>query len=209
MKGRKHLLLAIMLLEWIALLIQLVLHFQNTTEEILEATLRFFSFYTILTNILVAVMVTTIYFSKNDGKSLGFYYRPSIQTSITMHITIVGLIYNLLLRGLWWNGGLQSIIHDVLHSVLPLLTILYWWCYTDARRVKYTDIFIWLVYPFIYTIYTFLRGTYVKWYPYPFMNVDEFGYTQVIKNCGFVALTFVFFSLLFVFLGRLKRINVF
>ena len=205
MKVKKTLLLTIMLVEWLTLVTQLELHLQNSVQTTSETLVRYFSFYTILTNILVGVMVTILYFTKSTEDRNSFFHKPGVQTAIAMHITIVGLIYNLLLRGLWTEGGLQSVINDVLHSLLPLLTIIFWWLYTDARRIKYSAIFAWLIYPLLYTLYTFIRGTFAGWYPYPFMNVTEFGYQQVFINCSFVTLAFIFFSLLFVFLGRLKK----
>ena len=37
--------------------------------------------------------------------------------------------------------------------------------------------------PVGWLVYTLVRGTFVEWYPYPFMDVDQHGLGVVLLNC--------------------------
>jgi hypothetical protein len=58
MNGRKIFLALISLLEWAGLIAQLILHMRMYPGQPAESLIRFFIFFTILTNMLVAVLVT-------------------------------------------------------------------------------------------------------------------------------------------------------
>lgn len=204
MNGRKKYLLVLTLLEWPALIAQFILQQQNSATDRGESLIRFFSYYTILTNILVAVYVT-VQLTRAGSRQTGFFFKPSVQTAIALHITVVGLIYNLLLRQLWVSWGLQAVLHELLHTAIPLLMIIYWWIWVDTRRLQYGNIPSWLVYPAVYSIFVMLRGHFAGWYPYPFLDLPTLGYSQVFINCVLMIVVFVLFSLLFVIAGKRKK----
>ena len=82
---------------WFAVLLQLYLIIFNRVESLTETIIRFFSFYTILTNILVAFCFTALLVKPNSR--LGIYFsQPGALTATTINIFVVGLLYNLLLR---------------------------------------------------------------------------------------------------------------
>jgi hypothetical protein len=203
MSNRKKFLLVLVIIAWAALVIQLILHLQNSVAGTPEALSRFFSFFTILTNLLVAVYITNQLLNTRTYDDR-FFSRPGVQTAITLYIFIVGLIYNLLLRNLWTSGGLQAVIHDVLHSFIPIMMLIYWWIYTDARHIAYKAVLPWLIYPFVYAVYVFIYGHFMGWYPYPFLNVSQLGYPQALINGGAVLASFLLFALVFVFAGKRK-----
>lgn len=205
MSGRKLLLFVIAITAWTSLIAQLKLSFGYSTTDTRETVVRFFSFFTVLTNTLVAVFASEQLFSKTNQP--GFFANANTQTAITMYITIVGLVFNAVLRNLWKEGGLQALLNDLLHSVIPLLMIFYWWKYVDGKKATYKSIPFWLIYPAVYAIYTLLRGPFATWYPYPFMNVSELGYPAVFRNSAILVLVFLFFSFLFVFLGKKKPVK--
>ncbi|MEO7961116.1 MAG: hypothetical protein ABIR19_06205, partial [Ginsengibacter sp.] len=59
-RAARKLLFVISLLGWFALLSQLYLILQNRVAPVFETVIRYFSFFTILTNILVAVCATML-----------------------------------------------------------------------------------------------------------------------------------------------------
>lgn len=201
--GRKLFLLSIAVIGWLALVAQLVLHLKIPGVESGELLIRFFSYYTILTNLLVAVFATAQLLA-SDNTQKGLLFGPGMETAIALHITIVGVIYNLLLRGLWTEGGLQAVLNDVLHTLIPIMVLIYWWKFTNASVLRYGQIFSWLIYPVVYFVFIGLRGAASGWYPYPFLDVTTIGYPQALLNCLFVALAFLSFSLILVFLGKKK-----
>ncbi len=59
-----------------------------------------------------------------------------------------------------------------------------------------------LLLPVCYTAYAMTRDVADGWYPYPFMDVAQFGAAQVAINCTVMGLAFRALSLLLVWLDR-------
>ncbi|MBL7878732.1 MAG: Pr6Pr family membrane protein, partial [Chryseobacterium gambrini] len=53
---------------------------------------------------------------------------------------IVGLIYQFLLRSTWNPSGMQKLVDELLHSVIPLLVLIYWYWYENKNNLKYGSI---------------------------------------------------------------------
>jgi len=95
------------------------------------------------------------------------------------------------------------IVDELLHSVIPLLFIIQWYLYAPKEGLKWKNIFLWLMYPLLYLIYTLFRGYLSGFYPYPFINVTELGYSRVFINCIGLLIVFLFLSLLFIGIAKL------
>ena len=94
------------ILGWSAIVLQLYLIIINRVATVPETIVRFFSFYTILTNILVASYFSFLWL-KPDSQIGKFFSLENVAAAITLYITVVGLIYNIILRHLWSPQGLQ------------------------------------------------------------------------------------------------------
>jgi hypothetical protein len=188
---------------WFALIAQFYLIIVNRVASIPETITRYFSFFTILTNLIVAVCCTFILLkpTSNTGR---FFSRPDTLTAIAVYITVVGIVYNTVLRFLWNPQGLQLIVDELLHSAIPVLFIVTWFILTRKTVFKWKRIFPWLLYPLAYIMYILIRGAFSGFYPYPFINVTELGYNKVLVNCVGLLSVFLFLSLSFVAIGRWK-----
>ena len=189
---------------WFAVLAQFYLIIENRVAPVTETIIRFFSFFTILTNILVAVYFTIKALGRDQLDKAG------LLTAITVYITIVGLVYQVLLRHIWQPTGLQMVVDELLHSVNPLLVISYWYLFEKKFFVHYKEVFKWMIYPVVYLVYILTRGSFSGFYPYPFINVSEIGISQTLLNGLFLLLFFYAVSVLFIFIGRMlsKRNNL-
>ena len=98
--------LSIVSLGWFALIAQFYLIIVNRTASIPETIIRYFSFFTILTNLLVAVCFTS--FLNKKQKSSAFFSKITTLTAITVYILIVGIVYNVILRFLWKPEGCKK-----------------------------------------------------------------------------------------------------
>lgn len=186
---------------WFAVLTQYYLMIENRASSISEMTIRFFSFFTILTNSLVAIYFTLITF-KSKSSSLSLLHKPGTLTAITTYITIVGLVYQIILRHLWQPKGLQMIVDELLHTLIPLIVIIYWYLYENKSLVTYKNIPKWLIYPSIYLVCILIRGKFSNFYPYPFINVTNLGLLKVCINSILLMALFVGLSALFVKIGK-------
>jgi hypothetical protein len=104
---------------WFAIITQLYLLIENRVVPVPETLLRFFAFFTIDTNIIVALCFTFIFLGSKYR--LGrFFSKASTVTAIAVYITIVGIVYNVILRSIWDPQGTQKLIDELLHSVIRL-----------------------------------------------------------------------------------------
>ncbi len=187
---------------WLALFLQLYILISNTASNgPLQAAGRFFSYFTILTNLLVAVCITAILLSPHSiaGK---FFSKSTVIAAITLYIFIVGLVYNIILRYIWEPKGLQRWADEALHVATPVLFVFYWLLFIPKGSLKWSDSFRWLIYPAAYLVYALLIGSFSGFYTYPFINVTELGYPRVLLNALALTIVFLLTGLLLVTIDR-------
>lgn len=199
---KRNLSIVFAIIAWFAVIVQFYLIMENRVESVPETIIRFFSFFTILTNTLVA-----IYFTSQSQKenSTSFFGKAGRLTAITVYILVVGLIYQLILRQVWEPTGMQKFVDELLHSVTPVITLIYWFLFEKKKLVNWSQIPNWLIYPTIYLIYVLIRGHISGFYPYPFIDVTEIGYQQTLINSLGVLILFVLLSSGMILIGR--RLN--
>jgi hypothetical protein len=189
------------LLGWLALVLQLYLMIQNRVVPIPATLLRFFSYFTILTNLIAVLSYTAVWLNSSKG----FPYtltRPRSLSAVTVYILIVGIIYNIILRSLWHPQGLQLIVDELLHTILPVLFLLFWWLFVPKTGLKWRFAFAWLWYPAVYIIYTVLMGALTGFYPYPFADASQLGYPRALLNGGGMLCAFYALSMVLIAIGK-------
>lgn len=188
-------LIGIALLGWLALVVQLYLMILNRTASLPETLVRFFSFFTILTNILVAGTCSVLAWGQRSPR-YAFFARGTTLTAVAVYIAVVGLIYNGVLRQLWQPQGMQRLVDELLHLIIPVLFVIYWLAWAPKRELRWNSFWAWLIYPLVYVIYALLRGSFSGFYPYPFIDIASLGFMRVMFNSLGVTLVFLIFSLL-------------
>lgn len=188
-------------LGWFAVILQLWLMMNNRVAPVAETIIRFLSFFTILTNIMVAIYFT---FMLKRSAQEGWLGSATAATALTVYILIVGAVYNLVLRQLWEPKGLQKLVDELLHTVIPLYFLVYWIWFVQKAGLKWKHVFGWLAYPFLYCVYVLVRGGISDFYPYPFIDVTKLGMNKVLQNCGVLFIVFLLVSLLFVGIARAR-----
>jgi hypothetical protein len=198
-------------LGWVGLSIQMYLIFHSRWTlgaSLLGGLMSFFSYFTVLSNTLVATVLTCAATSR-ESTARRWFLQPWVSSGIAVSITVVSLAYTLLLRHLWHPQGWQWLADELLHDVMPLLFILYWWRCVPKGRLRVGHIGLWVIYPLAYFAYSLLRGHVLAVYPYPFIDVEKLGYPQVFINAGGLLLGFVLIALLLIggdwWLGRRNK----
>lgn len=205
-KSQSFFLLVGTIIGWTAIILQFYLMLRNSLTTIPEIIIRFFSFFTILTNILVTLCFTILY-RNNKTKLHQFISRGKSLTAVAVYIFIVGLVYQIILRSTWTPEGLQLIVDELLHTFIPLYFIFYWVLFVPKNHLQWNDIPYWLIYPGLYLLYILSRGALSGFYPYPFMSVTNLGYETVFINSGILLGLFIAFSACFIGIGKLIRRN--
>ncbi|VVO00105.1 Pr6Pr family membrane protein [Pseudomonas fluorescens] len=191
-------------LGWAGLSIQLylILYGRWSVEaSLLGGLVSFFSFFTVLSNTLVAV-VLTYELNPQVSKARDFFLQPWVSSGIAASITLVGLAYSLLLRHLWHPQGWQFLADELLHDVMPLLFFGYWWLCVPKGTLRLRHIALWVIYPLVYFAYALMRGQSLGQYPYPFIDVARLGYPQVFINAAGILVGLVLISLVVVGVDR-------
>ena len=122
---KKGLMLCIALFSLLAVVTQYYLMLANSTHSVFETSIRFFSYFTILSNTIVAVYFTYLTYDFLIHKE-NIQFSFGTLSAITVYITIVGLVYQFLLRQTWNPAGMQKVADETLHSLNPLLVIIFW-----------------------------------------------------------------------------------
>jgi hypothetical protein len=197
---------AVALVAWLGLGIQFYVtqtHPNLQSVSVLERTLRFFEYFTILTNLLVAVSLTIALLAPRTA--LGrFFSRTSVKTAIAVYISVVGIVYNIILQGLNEFTGAALAADTLTHDVVPVFYAFYWLLFVPKGGLPWSSPVAWTIYPLLYLAYALIRGSSTGRYPYPFLDVGSLGLSAVLINS--MVLTAVFFALGEAFVGANKMI---
>lgn len=191
-------------LGWFGLAIQLYLVLWERWQDqasLLGGLVNLFGFFTILSNILVATVLTQATVGR-ESAARRFWLAPWVGSGVLASIVFVALAYNLLLRHLWNPQGWQWLADGLLHDVMPGLFAVYWWLQVEKGTLRLRHLLAWLLYPLGYFGYALLRGQWVGFYPYPFIDVATLGYPQVLLNALVMLGAFILLSVCIIALDR-------
>jgi hypothetical protein len=192
------------MLGWAGLSIQMYLIFHSRWTlgaSLIGGLVSFFSYFTVLSNTLVATVLTCEWTSR-ESAARRWFLQPWVSSGVAVSIAVVSLAYNLLLRHLWHPEGWQWLADELLHDIMPLLFLGYWWRCVPKGTLRVWHIALWVIYPLLYFAYSLLRGHVLAVYPYPFIDVEKLGYPQVFINAGGLLVGFVLIALLVIGLDR-------
>lgn len=147
---------------------------------------RFVSYFTILSNVLVCVSTATLV--RGDPRSR--LWRV-LRLDAVLGITVTGLVHWFLLRPILDLHGASYAADKLLHVVVPVLAVVGWLVFGPRDRVGRAEVVPSLVFPLAWLGYTLAHGAVSGWYPYPFVDVGVHGYAVVAVNCLGVAVLFV------------------
>ena len=150
----------------------------NDTQGALGRIFDYFTYFTILSNILVAVILTMLFLNPlRDGK----VFRV-LRLDTVLMITVTGVVYNLVLAADSKNVGWQVVANSLEHQITPILTVLVWLIVGPRGWVNLRTIAWAFALPIGWLVYALIRGAIIGAYPYPFLDVVRFGYGTVFIN---------------------------
>jgi hypothetical protein len=164
-----------------------------------ERLVRLFSYFTIQSNILVAVASGLIAAQPlRTGR-----VRAVLHLDALLCIGVTGVVYHAVLADaaavLTPSGWLANLL---LHTVAPVGTWLVWLLVGPRPRFGGSTVAWAVAYPLAWIAYTFVRGSVVGWYPYPFLDVGAIGLATAARNTAGVAIGFLVLALLVRLLER-------
>lgn len=173
-----------------ALVLQLVLVIQghrvldeHHRPDLATRLVRYCSYLTIWANVLVAWSTLTLALGRDRGTRL---WR-TLRLDAVVLILVAGVVHFFFLRPLLDLHGWDLVADRSLHLVVPALAVAGWLVFGPRGRAGMQDLLPSLALPVGWLAYTLVRGAFVDWYPYPFIDVGEHGYAVVLLNCAGVA----------------------
>ncbi len=163
---------------------------------------NFFSFFTIQSNVaaIVVFLIGAALLVTRTGADPGWF--NTLRTCVVTYMVVTGIVYNLLLRNVELpQGATLEWSNEILHVAVPILMLLDWLFTPGRSPVEWRKLWIVVVYPIVWVIYTMVRGPFTPnevlgesfWYPYPFLNPDTSpnGYLSVSFYIVLIALVIV------------------
>lgn len=191
-------------ISWSGLAIQFYLMVRAgiSQRETVLAILNYFSYFTILTNLFLASILTISAWPPAPDRETELV-GLRVAAGAVVYILVVGLIYVLMLRRLWNPTGLQWAADMILHYVMPIGYPIFWITLMRKSFLRWRKIVLWLAYPLVFVLITEARGACSGWYPYPFLDAGSLGYARVIVNVAMLAAVFAVVASAVVWVDRI------
>lgn len=139
----------------------------------------YFSYFTVLSNILIIYIFLQSAYSNRKNVSVVF---AKLNGAAVLYMTITGVIYWSILVN-QHSLSLDPWINLTMHGVTPIAALLSWILFSPKQKLQSKTALYWLIPPSIFAAYTLVRGQFIQWYPYPFLNpITSGGYTNVLIN---------------------------
>lgn len=177
------------------------------------------AYYTILSNILCFIYFAVLVIAQRKKEN------ALIRGAVTMCITVTGLVYHFMLGGFMGTAAgagvpvtALSVSNILVHYVVPILVILDYFLFVPKGQYKSLYPLAWLVLPYAYFAFSMVRAevstrTFTGFgatsrYPYPFLDVDLYGWDKVLLIVLAVTVAFIALGYIFYVLDRLLGKNL-
>ena len=176
------------LIAWVVLSLRFVdMLIIGEYSSIAETLFVYFGFFTVWTNILIALAFTAPLLNP-DRKLSNFFMRPGVRAALASYILMVSVVYHMAIAPEWDPQGFTLLTAHGLNTVMPMLYIFDWLFFAEKRPIFYKHLPYWLIFPAVYGATSIVRGLLTNIYPYPFLDVSLTGIGDVLLNMlGLVA----------------------
>ncbi|WP_151477782.1 Pr6Pr family membrane protein [Streptomyces albicerus] len=181
---------------------------------------RVLSYFTIQSSVVVAaVFALSAWRAWTARRPL----PPSVTAGTLLYAVSAGLVYHLILV----NGsstfsmtgsmtgdidpltGWHALTNQLLHTVIPAAAVLDWLLLTRPGPLRLQSAAAWLVFPVAYLAFALTRGALLPpaapaRYPYPFLDVPQHGYVEVLGNATVLGLACYAVGLLLIALDHIR-----
>ena len=203
-------------LAWLGLSVSLLLTILNTypvtntiptiygfneagSAGLVGRVLDFFSYFTILSNIVVAVVATMLW--RNPNRQSGIFRVLRLDSLIMISVT--GLVFVILLAPKADIQGWAHVSNTLNHYITPALTVLVFILIGPRGLIRLRTIFLALILPLAWVAYSLARGAVIDAYPYGFLDAARYGYGTVMINLVGIVGIGVLLGLVFFGIDRL------
>jgi hypothetical protein len=165
-----------------------------------ERIVRFFTYFTIESNILVLLAAAVLAAGAQSGVHFVLLHLDAL-----LGITVTGIVFATILAPDGADVGTASVL---LHYIAPPLAVLSWlllgpWPARSRALIRPA-----LLWPLGYLAWVLIWGAITDWYPYEFIDVAVHGYGRVLLNALLVLILGILLLLAFIAVNRRHRVPV-
>lgn len=161
------------------------------------SVVNYFSYFTVLSNVMTVIVMAVGGLVDPPGRNWQLF-----RGAVTLYMVITGIIYAVLLSNI--DVGVASDwTNDVVHRIMPVVVLVDWVLLPSKTRITEAQSLIWLTFPLVYGVYSLIRGPFVDWYPYPFLDPRTQGYPAMVVGIVVLTVAFVLMALAVNAVGRL------
>lgn len=157
------------------------------------------SYFTILSNVVVAVVMTML--ARGRGRDSAVF-RVLRLDSLLM-ISVTGIVYAVVLAPAADVRGWENLSNALLHYITPVVTVVVWLIAGPRGWITLRTAVLALVVPITWAAYTLLRGAIINAYPYGFIDVVRYGYASVLTSIAGIAVFGFAIGLVYLLIDRL------
>lgn len=150
----------------------------NPNQGVIGRVLDYFTYFTIWSNIVVAVVMIMLFLRPSRDS---FAFRVLRLDSVLM-IVVTGIVYNAILAGSAKVQGLEAVSNTFDHVLTPLVTLLVWLFLGPRGWISWRIIGASMILPIVWLAWALARGAVIGAYPYGFLDVATYGYGAVAVN---------------------------
>jgi len=173
------------------------LHLNTTRAEPPLATAwEMARYFTVLTNLLLAISLTMIARPMRDGVPSAWL------AALTLSMVMVSAVYHLLLSDLVTFTGLGWWADHGLHTAGPVASALWWLIHGPKRQLSFADLPLFVLWPSVYAAYVLARGARDGVYPYPFVDLATVAPITVATNLAGLLIVFLLGGVVMIGIGR-------
>lgn len=172
------------LIAWAAIVTQVYLVLQSRWAigaSLVGGLIHVLSYFTVLSNTLAAAVLSAHAWPRGTRPSR-FFRLPTVAGCAVLSMLLVGIAYNLLLRQFWHPQGVQWVVNEVLHDLMPPAMLAFWWGCVPKGQLRRYHVALWALYPLGWYGFTLMRGWSIGVWPYPFMDATELGFARAFVN---------------------------
>ncbi len=130
-----------------------------------------FAFFTVLSNLIVGVSSLLLALNP-QRRSTAF---ATFRLTGVVAIAITGIVFHSVLSKLLDLESWALVADHTLHTVVPILAVLGWLLYGPRGVASRRAVWGSLLFPLAWFVFTLIRGEFVGFYPYPFVDVIHLG----------------------------------
>lgn len=173
--NRRAVLAAFRAIVAIVVLVAIAYQVKLIVDSGLFRPLRFFAFFTILSNLFGAILWLwlALRWRGRRGRAIDL-----LRGAATLYLVVTFVVVVVLLQGSELSLS-NPTVDFVVHKLFPILAVIDWIVDPPETDLRMQDMALWLIFPLVWVGLTLVRGAVDTWYPYPFLDPDNGGYRSV------------------------------